>query len=92
MKAVFLQTYESWLDKFFPHGATKEKPRNTKVKVDKPDLKMPVTKDESTRARTLKRETKLVDKAINTIEQHPEEILPRGRKIQLSKEAFKKDD
>ena len=36
-----------WLDTFYPHGATRYRPRNSKVKVPNENLKMPVTKKES---------------------------------------------
>ena len=44
-----------WLDTFYPHGATRYRPRNSKVKVPNENLKMPVTKKESARARKIKK-------------------------------------
>lgn len=67
-----------WLQENYPHGATKEKPRNTKVKVPDGNLKnMPTTKKESTTARTIAR-TPEEEKAdiYKELEDRGEYILP----------------
>ncbi|MFQ5531864.1 MAG: MT-A70 family methyltransferase [Candidatus Nanoarchaeia archaeon] len=73
----------AWLDENYPQGG---KNKYTKMKVEQPDLhQMPVTKDESSKARLINREEELSNQVMDEIELKGEVITPNKVQSEIRK-------